>query len=63
MNAPRILTIRKVRNYVADKLKMDATAKEDLEILCHGRALKLDMSLATVDAYFWKKRWRDTFKL
>ena len=55
VNAPRILTIRKVRNYVADKLKMDATAKEDLEILCHGRALKLDMSLATVDAYFWKK--------
>lgn len=55
VNAPRVLTIRKVRNYVADKLKMDATVREDLEILCHGRPLKLHMSLATVDAYFWKK--------
>jgi len=55
VSAPRVLTIRKVRNYVADKLKMDSTVREDLEILCHGRVLKLTMSLATVDAYFWKK--------
>ena len=55
VNAPRVLTMSKVKKYVGDKLKMDEETLEKLEILSNGRVLKLSMSLATVDTYFWKK--------
>ena len=59
VTAPRVLGVRKVVNYVVQKLGLDVNgsrAPEDLvDILCGGEVCDPAMSLATVKEFLWRK--------
>lgn len=56
VTAPRVLGVRKVVNYVVQKLGLDGAAPEDLvDILCGGEVCDPAMSLATVKEFLWRK--------
>ena len=60
LNAPRILRMRKILKYVAGKQafsESEATRppEELLEVLCAGKVLPLEFSLAAARAHAWKR--------
>ena len=62
LNAPRILRVAKVAQYVASKLDLAADMEEgegdaavELELSCAGQTLPADMTLATVHHFVWRK--------
>lgn len=60
LNAPRVLRVRKVTDYIAKELKDKPTGLDfevepiHLEVLCNGQPLPPTMSLATVKQFKWR---------
>ena len=55
MGPPRALKLRKIYDYIEEKLGPAPSAHGYL-LICGDKPLRADMSLSTVRAFFWKQR-------